>query len=121
MLRKIPPKDVTLGMYIQGFGGSWLDHPFWRAHFDVRKERDLDRIHQASIPYVVIDDERGSAVPSGEPNEAPRLAAGLPSRAPAKRIAEPPKLRKTANGRTSQRQQDMARHRLLPGRVHGVL
>ena len=45
-------------MYVTKFGGTWLDHPFWFSRFVV-KPKDVTRINQASIPYVVIDDELG--------------------------------------------------------------
>ena len=60
MLHRIPPQRVTVGMYVKTFGGPWFDHPFWLSRFIVR-ERDLGRIHQSGVPYVVVDDERGVA------------------------------------------------------------
>ena len=58
MLHSIPPSSVKVGMYVTKFGGTWLDHPFWFSRFVV-KPKDVMRINEASIPYVVIDDERG--------------------------------------------------------------
>ena len=58
MLHTIPPSQVTAGMYVRKFGGSWLDHPFWFSRFVVTPE-DVARINEARIPHVVIDDEKG--------------------------------------------------------------
>jgi hypothetical protein len=33
MLKRIRVEDLTLGMYLQEFCGSWMDHPFWRTKF----------------------------------------------------------------------------------------
>ena len=56
MQRQISPEDARLGMYIRGFGGSWLDHPFWRAKFVLKTRDDVLRIQQSGVPYVLIDE-----------------------------------------------------------------
>ncbi|MDP1958081.1 MAG: DUF3391 domain-containing protein, partial [Rhodocyclaceae bacterium] len=33
MLKKIAVAELTLGMHIHEFCGSWMDHPFWRTKF----------------------------------------------------------------------------------------
>jgi putative nucleotidyltransferase with HDIG domain len=48
-------------MFIQGFEGSWFDHPFWRTRFVLTKERDLERVRDSAVAAVFIDDERGVA------------------------------------------------------------
>jgi putative nucleotidyltransferase with HDIG domain len=48
-------------MYIQGFDGSWLDHPFWRTRFVLDKERDLLRVRECAVDAVIIDDSLGIA------------------------------------------------------------
>ena len=59
-------------MFIQGFEGSWFDHPFWRTRFVLTKERDLERVRESSVAAVFIDDERGVA-----PN--PRIEISRPA------------------------------------------
>ncbi|WP_309503528.1 MULTISPECIES: HD-GYP domain-containing protein [Sphingomonas] len=66
------PEQVQLGMYIQGFDGSWLDHPFWRTRFVIEKEKDLIRVRESAVDAVLIDDTLGVA-PDQPP--APRKAA----------------------------------------------
>lgn len=121
MHRKIPPKDVTLGMYIQGFGGSWFDHPFWKARFEVRTERQLERIRQAYIPFVVIDDERGLAPPDEKTRDTPRQVSAPQQRIAPKGLAEPVKLRDLAKCRNSRRENDLARARSLVNRSAKVM
>ena len=48
-------------MYIQGFDGAWLDHPFWRTRFVLATERDLEKVRESDVPAVIIDDELGVA------------------------------------------------------------
>ncbi|NNM75322.1 HD-GYP domain-containing protein [Sphingomonas sp. ID1715] len=48
-------------MFIQGFDGSWFDHPFWRTRFVIAKESDLQRVRESAVAGVFIDDERGLA------------------------------------------------------------
>lgn len=71
---RIAPEDVRVGMFVRGFGGSWLDHPFWFARFAV-KAKHLARLQAADVPYIVIDDERGIG-PTGASQApiAPRAA-----------------------------------------------
>jgi HD-GYP domain-containing protein (c-di-GMP phosphodiesterase class II) len=59
MHRQIRPEDVTLGMYIRGFGGSWFDHPFWRAKFVLKTAEDVAKVRQSGVPHVVIDEALG--------------------------------------------------------------
>ena len=60
-------------MYIQGFEGSWLDHPFWRTRFVIEKEKDLIRVRESAVDAVLIDDTLGIAP---EPPPVHREAAG---------------------------------------------
>ena len=70
---KISPDDVQLGMYVCGFGGSWLNHPFWRSNFMITKEADLQKLREADIPWVEINTEIGTA-PAGTEPATPAVA-----------------------------------------------
>ena len=59
MLKRIAPREVRLGMYIQSFDGRWLAHPFWRSRFHVTDPDDLARVRASRVDAVVIDDEKG--------------------------------------------------------------
>jgi HD-GYP domain-containing protein (c-di-GMP phosphodiesterase class II) len=54
-------------MFICGFGGGWLDHPFWFKRFEV-KPRHLRRLAESAVPFVVIDDEKGPGPAEGAPD-----------------------------------------------------
>ena len=64
MPQKISCDQVKSGMYILKFGGSWFDHPFWRAKFLIETDEDVRRVHESGAPYVMIDEERG--IPASE-------------------------------------------------------
>lgn len=83
-LQRILPDEVQLGMFIQGFEGSWFDHPFWRTRFVIAKERDLERVRASAVAAVVIDDERGAAPPPRLP-----VASAAPAWTPPARPAAP--------------------------------
>lgn len=82
MKHRISPQNVTAGMYICGFGGGWLDHPFWVKRFEV-KPRHLPRLADSAVPFVIIDDERGAGLAEGLPDCASEAGASAPD---AKRI-----------------------------------
>lgn len=69
MNKKIPPKSARIGMYVLGFEGSWLKHPFWRSSFRIETAEQLSRIRESAGSAVLIDIERGVDIePSpGEP------------------------------------------------------
>lgn len=74
MLRQIRGDQVKQGMYISGFGGSWFDHPFWRAKFLIETPEDVARVRESGVPYVLIDEARGVGV-----EEAPISGLSLPA------------------------------------------
>lgn len=78
---KVPLDQVRIGMYVCGFGGSWFDHPFWKAKFLLQSEEDLDRIRASGVRHVLIDDELGAGP---EP-------AGTESATEAGRVSSPPR------------------------------
>jgi putative nucleotidyltransferase with HDIG domain len=59
MLKKIAVDQVTLGMHIQEFCGSWMDHPFWRENFILKNPDDLRQIRTCGIKEVWIDVQKG--------------------------------------------------------------
>ena len=67
MLKRIHVEDVRLGMFIHGFVGSWLDHPFWRNRFLLEDPQDLARIRASAVREVWIDVSRGADVPPEAP------------------------------------------------------
>jgi HD-GYP domain-containing protein (c-di-GMP phosphodiesterase class II) len=47
-------------MYIRKFGGSWFDHPFWRARFVLKTAEDVATVQQSGVPFVWIDEVLGA-------------------------------------------------------------
>lgn len=73
MLKRIAPDQVVPGMYVRRFEGSWLHHPFWRARFVVRTERQLRRIRQSGV-HLFIDPDRGADLAPELPRQSPVIA-----------------------------------------------
>lgn len=66
MLKKISITDLRLGMFIQEFCGSWINHPFMRNKFLLKNIDDLQRIRASSVTQVIIDTDKGLDVESNE-------------------------------------------------------
>ena len=52
-------------------GGSWLKHPFIRSSFLLEEQSDIDRIIQAGIKEVWIDESKGLARQQSDSSEQP--------------------------------------------------
>ncbi len=66
MLKKISVKQLTVGMYLKEFCGSWMEHPFWRSSFVITDPKDIEAVRASSIRDVWIDCSKGLDVPAGE-------------------------------------------------------
>lgn len=65
MLKKIKVEQLTIGMHLKEFCGSWMEHPFWRNGFVVNDPQDIKAILSSSIREVWIDSGKGLDVPVG--------------------------------------------------------
>lgn len=65
MLKRIAVSDLCLGMYINEFCGSWMEHPFWKAKFLLENDKDLQRIRDSGIDELWIDVSKGLDLPAG--------------------------------------------------------
>ncbi len=70
MLKKITVGQLTLGMHIQEFCGSWMDHPFWRENFVLKEAADLKAIQTCGIKELWIDVKKGVDVVGETKQEA---------------------------------------------------
>jgi len=70
MLKKIAVEQLTLGMHIHEFCGSWMDHPFWRAKFVLEDPADLHQIKTCGIQELWIDVKKGLDVAGSTKQEA---------------------------------------------------
>ncbi len=67
MLKKIKVEQLTTGMHLKEFCGSWMEHPFWRTSFVITDPADIDAILASSIKEVWIDASKGLDVAPDEP------------------------------------------------------
>lgn len=100
-LKKIPVREVRVGMFLHKLEGSWLSHPFWRTRFLIRDEADLQALHASEVGHCWIDIGKGLDVPlptalAPDPPpapaavaEAPEPAASAVAVAPAAPVAPP--------------------------------
>ena len=66
MLKKIKVEQLTLGMHLKEFCGSWMEHPFWRTGFVLSDPKDISSILASSIKEVWIDNAKGLDISEGE-------------------------------------------------------
>ena len=59
MRKRISVEQLTLGMHVQEFCGSWMEHPFWRGKFLLNDANDLASIRASGIKEVWIDSSKG--------------------------------------------------------------
>jgi len=64
LLKRVPTSDLRVGMYVDEFCGSWMDHPFWRARFLIKTEQDLAKIVKSDVTEVWIDSSKGLDAPA---------------------------------------------------------
>ena len=67
MLKRISVQQLTVGMYLKEFCGSWMEHPFWRSSFVITDPKDIATILASSIREVWIDCDKGRDLAPGEP------------------------------------------------------
>ncbi|WP_353177198.1 HD-GYP domain-containing protein [Delftia acidovorans] len=68
MIKRISVRQLRLGMFLECFCGSWMEHPFWRSRFKLQDPADLARILQSPIQEVWIDTAKGLDVAQGGPS-----------------------------------------------------
>ena len=62
MLKTIAPQQARVGMFVHGFEGSWMDHPFWRTKFLIDTPQQAEKIRQSAVAGLVIDMAQGMDV-----------------------------------------------------------
>lgn len=95
-LKRIRTDQLQLGMFVHELCGSWMDHPFWKTRFLLRRLGDLQRIVDSGIAEVWIDAAKGLDVPGGVSEQQAQasveheLALTLAESAPAPEIVPAP-------------------------------
>ena len=59
MLKRISVQQLQVGMYLEEFCSSWLEHPFWRSGFVITDRSDIRRLLESSVSEVWIDCGKG--------------------------------------------------------------
>ncbi len=59
MLKKIATDEVRIGMYVERFCGSWIQHPFWSSKMLIEDRQTLNKIKESSVSELVIDTSKG--------------------------------------------------------------
>jgi len=95
LLKRIPVRQLQLGMHLHALEGRWMDHPFWKTRFTLTDPADIQRLLDSPVRECWIDTARGldvagapAAVPA--PVAAPPLAAQPPAAPPPAEPAAPP-------------------------------
>ena len=70
MLKKIPVSELRLGMFIDSFCGSWMEHPFWKDKLLLKTPKDLERILGRSIGELWIDTSKGLDIEADHPQQS---------------------------------------------------
>ena len=74
MQKKIPVKQLRLGMHLLKLEGAWLQHPFWKTRFVIDSTEDLRKLHSCGVEACWIDTALGldvAAPVDPEPAAAP--------------------------------------------------
>ncbi|MBC7787504.1 MAG: HD-GYP domain-containing protein [Methylophilaceae bacterium] len=62
MIKRIPTQQAKVGMYIEAFGGAWMDNPFWKKSLKLETDKDLQILLSSAIKQITIDTLKGSDV-----------------------------------------------------------
>lgn len=66
MLFHLKPEQVEIGMFVDGFDGRWIDHPFWRSRFLIETAEQLMRIRESDVAAVIVDRSRSRIAGNGD-------------------------------------------------------
>lgn len=61
-LKKIMVSDLRVGMFLHGFDGPWLKHPFWKSKYLVSELADLRAAQNSGVQCCWIDTAKGDDV-----------------------------------------------------------
>lgn len=93
MLKRISVKHLRTGMFLHGFCGAWMEHPFWRSAFLLKNPKDIGLIVDFGIQEVWIDTARGLDVLADQAREEAKNKiekALVSAAAPARQIGPVP-------------------------------
>ncbi len=59
MIKRITTQQARVGMYIEAFGGAWMDNPFWKKFIKLETDKDLQILLGSAIKQITIDTLKG--------------------------------------------------------------
>ena len=77
MRKRIPLRQLRVGMFVAGIEGSWFRTPFLKHRFLVKTEEQIERLRRSNIHAVDIDPSKGLDVASFPIAEETLHAIGL--------------------------------------------
>lgn len=95
MLKKVPTKDLRLGMFVADIGRSWLNHPWKTKSKLITNPNEINELLDYGITEVIVDtdkfEEPASTVETAsEPSAAPSAAdKSIRPKAPTKITPDP--------------------------------
>jgi len=100
-LVRVPTSQLRVGMYVNSFCGSWLQHDFFRTSFLIDSPKVVERLQASGLEAVMIDLSRGlapaarsDASAAAETSTEAQSAAGTPVEPAAEVVTEAPKAAK---------------------------
>ncbi len=94
MQKKIPVRQLRLGMHLLKLEGAWLHHPFWKTRFVIDSTEDLQKLHDCGVAECWIDTALGldvAAPVDPEPASPPPSRMAPLDSAPGPSPAPPPR------------------------------
>ena len=64
MRKRIPLRQLRIGMYVAGIDCSWFRTPFLKHRFLIKTEEQIERLRRSNIHAVDIDLSKGLDVTS---------------------------------------------------------
>jgi HD-GYP domain-containing protein (c-di-GMP phosphodiesterase class II) len=105
VLKKISVRQLTVGMYLRGLDGPWMNHPFWRGDFLIKDELMLREIQACGVEHCWIDVFKREEAPS----------------APEAVTADPPKIRQQQKPARVSFEDELERVKRLRSRSVGTM
>jgi putative nucleotidyltransferase with HDIG domain len=90
VLKKVAVKQLTVGMFVDGFDENWLKHSLWRSRFLIKDQARLREIQQSGIQHCWIDVSKGSDVTAQKPQQSVVAGPATPEKPQAPKRERPP-------------------------------
>ncbi|NOS80322.1 MAG: DUF3391 domain-containing protein [Nitrospira sp.] len=91
MLKRIPLRQLRVGMYLAGIDCSWFRTPFLKHRFLVTSEKQIARLQRSNIQAVEIDSSKGLDVTSFPIEEEALHTIGLQTSVQAAAVPDAPR------------------------------